>query len=1105
MSKMIPDLMERERALDPRESFVVQAPAGSGKTELLMQRYLALLSIVEKPEEIIALTFTKKAAGEMHSRIINSLIKANEGIIASEPHAQKTIDLAKKALERDRQQGWSLLENPGRLKVQTIDSFCSSLIRQMPLLSRMGTQPSITEEPKEFYIEAARRTAQMVEEDGDFGEPVRKALKHLDNSIPALIERLVMMLGRRDQWLRHIKGSIDDDYLRERLEGSLRKLVEAEQRAIKDAFPLEHEKSLISCARFAASNLIDNEKSNIKNLSELKRLPSTDADDMHLWAAIRELLLTKENKWRKKITKNEGFPAEEKARKQEFQELLAALEPNDNLLKLLSRISILPAPAFDEEEWEILDALIHLLPIAEGHLKQVFGEHGVIDFQAISRAALDSLGPEDNPTDLMLSLDLKIKHILVDEYQDTSQTQLELVKALTRGWEQGDGRTLFVVGDPMQSIYLFREAEVGLFLDARINGVGSISLSSLTLKSNFRSQDNIVRWVNGSFSDAFPKAEDIFKGSIRYSPSIAVKAAIENAGAEVFLFSAKDNKAEADKVISILKSIGSDETAAILCRSRSHLADIIKALKKEAISFRAQDFDPLGERVVIQDLLALTRAMAHPFDRVAWLAILRAPWCAITLDELHKLCVNDKYSPVWSLLSSEDRLNNLSVESRQRLSKLTAEFAKALELRGRISPRALIEGLWISLGGPACLKEEAEANDAESFFNLLDSITVAGEIESMEALEAGMERLFADHGGSADSRVDIMTIHKAKGLEFDHVILPGLGKTPRNDEKQLLIWLENGDDLLLAPVEKKAGNTESAIYDYLRGINKEKTELEQTRLFYVAATRAKKQLYLLGHVKTDEESGEFKAPSRSFLECISHILNSEMIIPVNEAQKEEADEEPVVKIKRLPQDWQMPEPPSAIELPQNEKEVNIEKEPEFYWAGEAIRHLGTALHRYFCIIARQGLDKWDGNRIAGEKGRLSAVLRSLGLSSSQAAKTAAQGIKILSEALKDKRGKWILSSHSEGATEMPITAVVDNEIVHAVIDRTFVDEHGVRWVIDYKTSTHEGGSMEEFLKSEKERYKGQLERYAGILKKGGENREIKKGIYYPALSQWIEW
>ncbi|MBM2839050.1 MAG: hypothetical protein HW415_1675, partial [Deltaproteobacteria bacterium] len=234
-----PDLKEREEAIDPSRSFIVQAPAGSGKTELLMQRFLRLLSTVERPEQILAITFTRKAAGEMQSRIVQALLKAkNQPPDSAKPHENKSYELAKMALNRDSEMGWNLLENPGRLKVQTIDSLCSSLTRQLPILSRLGRQPSITETPDELYRDAARRTILMVEEDGRTGDSVRKALRHLDNSVQGLEDRIVIMLQKREQWLRHIRTDSEDDF-RGMLEGSVKNLIEDSLKRVRERFP-EH-------------------------------------------------------------------------------------------------------------------------------------------------------------------------------------------------------------------------------------------------------------------------------------------------------------------------------------------------------------------------------------------------------------------------------------------------------------------------------------------------------------------------------------------------------------------------------------------------------------------------------------------------------------------------------------------------------------------------------------------------------------------------------------------------------------------------------------------------------------------------------------------------
>ncbi|HKS93916.1 MAG TPA: UvrD-helicase domain-containing protein, partial [Gammaproteobacteria bacterium] len=157
------DQHTRERALDPQTSFIVQAPAGSGKTSLLTQRYLRLLAGVEAPEEIIAITFTRKAAGEMRNRVLKALDAAGDGTVPAAVHHRLTWELARAARARDAERGWRLAEHPARLRIQTIDSLNAELTRQMPLLSGCGAPPAIAEQPEFLYQEAARRTLALLE------------------------------------------------------------------------------------------------------------------------------------------------------------------------------------------------------------------------------------------------------------------------------------------------------------------------------------------------------------------------------------------------------------------------------------------------------------------------------------------------------------------------------------------------------------------------------------------------------------------------------------------------------------------------------------------------------------------------------------------------------------------------------------------------------------------------------------------------------------------------------------------------------------------------------------------------------------------------------
>src|SRR5437762_11143276 len=179
----------------------------------------------------------------------------------------------------------------------------------------------------------------------------------------------------------------------------------------------------------------------------------------------------------------------------------------------------MPPAEYDDRQWEALEAILALLKPAVAHLKVLFGERGQADFTEFAHGALEALGSVDDPSDLLLSLDQKIAHVLLDEFQDTSLSQFELLTKLTSGWQEGDGRTLFLVGDPMQSIYRFREAEVSLFLRARQEGIGSVQLEPLRLDANFRSTPRIVEWVNTTFSSLFPVVEHIDRGAVPYSPS----------------------------------------------------------------------------------------------------------------------------------------------------------------------------------------------------------------------------------------------------------------------------------------------------------------------------------------------------------------------------------------------------------------------------------------------------------------------------------------------------------------------------------------------------------------------------------------------------------
>ena len=207
------DAAIRLQAIDPSRSFLVQAPAGSGKTELLTDRILALLGIVKRPEEIVAITFTRKAAAEMHERVLEKLAKGLSDTPPLLEHERRSWEMARRALARDQEYEWNILQYPARLTIRTIDSFCASLVRAMPWMSSMGGVPKIAEDARPHYLAAASATLEMAGAQAE----VKRLLDHMDLDVAAARDALADMLSQRDQWLPHMERSDDHKALEQNL------------------------------------------------------------------------------------------------------------------------------------------------------------------------------------------------------------------------------------------------------------------------------------------------------------------------------------------------------------------------------------------------------------------------------------------------------------------------------------------------------------------------------------------------------------------------------------------------------------------------------------------------------------------------------------------------------------------------------------------------------------------------------------------------------------------------------------------------------------------------------------------------------------------------
>jgi ATP-dependent exoDNAse (exonuclease V) beta subunit len=423
--------------------------------------------------------------------------------------------------------------------------------------------------------------------------------------------------------------------------------------------------------------------------------------------------------------------------------------------------------------------------------------------------------------------------------------------------------------------------------------------------------------------------------------------------------------------------------------------------------------------------------------------------------------------------------------------------------------RSWVEGVWLALGGPLCLPDAAAVEDVGVFFEFLQGFEAAGRTVTRERLLDGAEQLFSLPDPQADERLQLMTIHKAKGLEFDTVILPGLGRRPRSDDRRLLYWLETTADdgsaeLFFGPVRSAGSAADPRTSAYIRNLESDMGRLESGRLLYVAATRARRRLHLLGHAAPGRRDGLCSPDGASLLACLW---------PAVQAHWEPLHRDPADQVReidaavyragagsaplRVPSGWVCPPPPSPAGLASSPTEVG--EEPVVYeWAGATARIVGTVVHRFLQRLAETGAAGLD------ELPNFDAVARRQLLSEGLPERELDGALRrvrgALQNALDDARGRWILSSqHAERGNELPLTAVVDGRVRRLVVDRSFVDEEGTRWIIDYKTGTHEGSDVEGFLDREEARYRAQLLAYAaafGAL----EDRPLRMALYYPLVS-----
>lgn len=1138
------DLAQRQRALAADTSFICEAPAGSGKTELLTQRVLTLLARVPQPEAILAITFTRKAAAEMRERILSALHKGL-GPEPEEAHGKTTWQLARGVLQRDKQLAWQLLNNPNRLQIRTFDSLCAFLTQTLPLHAALGINISPSDNAEDLYQQAVNEFIQTVEQEVPWASSLAAILAHLDNKQSTLTALLVAMLKARDSWIPVVQRSLGQDNIRQLLQAQLQDVLDEKVEQLMQVLSPpnlgdEQLQQLFNLAGFAAANLrregVHNAIAELHGMDVNPTWPGADVQGVKQWQGIKQLLLTQAGTLRANFDKRCGFPAGSdqqeklafKQRKADIKQLVAELADVDGLVPALVNLDFWPSAEYSDSQWPVLEHLMTLLPVVLAHLRVVFAQAQEVDFIEMSERARDALGNEQSPTELALRLDQRIEHILVDEFQDTSFGQVELLAKLTVGWQPGDGRTLFCVGDAMQSIYGFRGAKVGLFLHCKQQGLADVPLEPLQLRCNFRSQGNMVLWLNRVFEKAFPAQHNIVAGAVAYSSAQDFRDPLPGDPVQMYLSEAdSDDSAEQRRMIAIIEQtwqVNEQATIAVLVRNRAQATTAIKACQTAGLRFRAVDLIPLARRAAVQDILNLCKALLDPLDRVAWFGLLRAPWCGLSLADLLCLAPENGCAETAPILESMQQLLagghpgplRLSADGEQRLARVAKVLGEAFAQRERLSLRHWLEGVWLTLGGPACLADPSDVDNVQRVWQMLSGLAERGDVPSAEQLDDALKGLYAAADPLADERLQIMTIHKSKGLEFDVVILPDLHRAGRSKESELLLWSERvgrdgNEHWVLAPIHA-TGSDKDPIYRYVQREQKQKEQYEACRLLYVACTRAKQRMHLFARATRNSATGAWQPPANgSLLSYIWPDLQHSCVVLPGASTTAAADAAVPTPnpLRRLPLTWSGPSFAEGHLLDDyiplftydNRLQNSVLLQPV---TANPAAVFGSFVHELMQGIGEQGIDTWQGrelnNCLAPWRLRLLALGMPLPSVDHQVSVALASIYKVLS----NKRFMELFADSVVRYPEFDLTLAAGDHSERLVIDLFCDFGDGRALIVDYKTSQPAvGQSLPAFFDQEAQTYIDALTRYQLAVAKLG-YQAVTLALYFVVIDQWFE-
>lgn len=1081
----------RAAAMDPRRSVICLAPAGSGKTTELVHRMLACLAISTKPEQVLGITFTTLAVAEIKERLLAALSSAAAGNVPTKDHELPLYNLAILVLRRDAELGWNLLVNPSRLRVMTFDSCAAYLAAKTPIMSGLGGGQT-TDDPHLIYRQAILDTLGSINDPSipaELGDALEAVLSFAKNQFEKLVPLFASLLGKRDQWAGEIIGM--DVAVMEQALGEI--LDQAKSDCLGQ----------LQCGHIdALANILADAATELEGFEWASNKPSViDLGYVSYITRVGEFALKKDGDLRATVNAKNGFPAGHGLTKR-MNELLKELKGTEESVKYAKAFSTLlslPAAEFPAFSAQMVAHFTIILRYLLANLTLAFESTASLDFPEVAARAIQALGTDIEVGDALIDED-RINHILIDEVQDSSPNQYTLLERLISDWYEGDGRSLFFCGDMFQSIYLFRNATPEVFNKIVKNlSFGGIKLELHHLVVNFRSMPGVVDWNNECYGKVFEHSETEFV------PSVAARSG--NGGMTVRPISTGaigEALAVVDQIEELLTT-EPESTIAILVRSRSHMKHILPELKARGIAASGQKIDPITESSPVSEVVALVRSVWHLADRTSWFALLRSAFVGLSWADCVTVAQGGRL--VLSALRDEKVQSDLSDDGKVRV----AAFLKAYDSTLR-SPRGsdlgwAAKALWISLGGASSV-DATEIDDVLTVFSLLMQHTANGCLEKPHAFFRAVDALYAT---PKPGRVVVMTIHNSKGLEFDHVIIPGLNNRSGYDDTPLFYWRRVNDTFVLAPnpgAEFAADTDEARLFKFIGSKVKSDVREEVARLAYVMTTRAKITCTLYATFEKLDEDTCASYATGSILECLWPAVEQSVVsmkpgLPI----KKETEFCVPSKARLLP--GHAPELPANLFVPASSNdqvptECDLADETKESQGSDLRARLeGIVYHKVVELIGKSGVVCWDEARLRAKAQGINAMLRREGYPSRDLGQGVARVIKLALATLASSTGQWILNRPDSGQ-EVHVSSFRGGRWVHRIMDTSFVDE-GTFWIVDWKSSEPvDGSDPAAFVEAEVQRYRSKMHEYRQGVVDAGIDLPVKLALYFPAIDTLAE-